>query len=140
MGTDLTLWPPEAVHAGKQRLVDAIACAAGAVGEPLCERIAATASLFGGTPPARIWGSGTRTSIDMAAFANGTAAAPYILQTNIKRHPACYYGQAAIDAALSVRGNLAGDEIAEVHIETYAAAQAATRILLPLRSAGEFIA
>jgi 2-methylcitrate dehydratase len=62
----------EAVHECKRRLIDSVACAAGAFREPLCETVRAFTRNYGGTPAARVWGTGTSTSIEMAAFANGT--------------------------------------------------------------------
>jgi 2-methylcitrate dehydratase len=64
--------PPEAVHECKRRLIDSVACAAGAFREPLCETVRAFTRHYGGTPAARVWGTGTSTSMEMAAFANGT--------------------------------------------------------------------
>ncbi len=59
-----------AVHETKKRLVDAIACAIGGyTSEPaqIARRVAANNS---GTPPARLFGTGKQTSMEMAAFAN----------------------------------------------------------------------
>ena len=60
------------VHDCRRRLIDSLACAAGAAGEPYCETIRSVARSHSATPPARLWGSGERTSMEMAAFANGT--------------------------------------------------------------------
>jgi 2-methylcitrate dehydratase len=64
--------PDEAVHECKRRLIDSIACAAAAYPEPFCVRTRGFAERYSGTHSARIWGSGARTSVEMAAFANGT--------------------------------------------------------------------
>lgn len=64
--------PDTAVHECKRRLIDSIACAAAAYPDPFCERTRGFANRYSGTPSARIWGSGARTSVEMAAFANGT--------------------------------------------------------------------
>ncbi len=69
---DIRRMPPEAVHECKRRLIDSVACAAGAYSEPFCERIRSFAQRYAGKPPSRIWGSGASTSMEMAAFANGT--------------------------------------------------------------------
>jgi 2-methylcitrate dehydratase len=61
------------VHAAKRHLVDSAACLLGGyAAEPaaIARRMAAAAS---GTPPARVLGSGARTSMEMATFANTTA-------------------------------------------------------------------
>lgn len=63
---------PEAVHETKRRLIDSVACAAGAYEEPFCVQVRAVADRYAGKPPARIWGTGAATSVEMAAFANGT--------------------------------------------------------------------
>ena len=63
---------PEAVHETKRRMIDSVACAAAAYEEPFCAQIRAVAARYAGSPPARIWGTGAATSIEMAAFANGT--------------------------------------------------------------------
>lgn len=70
--TDFDGLAPAAVHESKRRLIDSVACAAGAWDEPFCERIRAFTRHYAGTPPARVWGNGATTSIEMAAFANGT--------------------------------------------------------------------
>ena len=62
--------PASAIHETKKRLVDAIACAIGGyTSEPaqIARRVAANNS---GTPPARLFGTGKQTSMEMAAFAN----------------------------------------------------------------------
>lgn len=64
--------PAVAVHETRRRIIDSIACAAAAYPEPFCQRTLEFAALYSGQPSARIWGSGQRTSIEMAAFANGT--------------------------------------------------------------------
>ncbi len=62
---------PETVHACKQRLIDSFACAFGAYDEPLSRMARAVASRYTGTPSASVWGSGSRTAPEAAAFANG---------------------------------------------------------------------
>lgn len=69
---EFTRLPKEAVHECRRRIIDSIACAAAAYREPFCGTIRAFAGRYSGTPGARIWGSGERTSAEMAAFANGT--------------------------------------------------------------------
>jgi 2-methylcitrate dehydratase len=69
---DISRLPREAIHECKRRLIDSIACAAAAYPEPFCERTRAFAERYAGTPSARIWGSGAKTSLEMAAFTNGT--------------------------------------------------------------------
>jgi len=63
--------PGEAVHECRRRIIDSVACAAAAYREPFCASIRAFSGRYGGVPGARIWGTGERTSIEMAAFANG---------------------------------------------------------------------
>src|SRR3954470_5948991 len=62
---------PAAIHATKRLLVDSFACAVGAMdSEPV--RIACeVAKSVSSTPPASVWGSGEKSSIEAAAFANG---------------------------------------------------------------------
>src|SRR3954470_18183028 len=67
----------DAIHQTKRRLVDTIGCALGGyTSEPaaIAREIAAEHS---GTAPARVLGSGARSSIEMATFAN-TIAARYL--------------------------------------------------------------
>ena len=62
--------PASAIHETKKHLVDAIACAIGGyTSEPaqIARRVAGNNS---GTPPARLFGTGKQTSMEMAAFAN----------------------------------------------------------------------
>jgi len=62
--------PASTIHETKKRLVDAIACGIGGyTSEPakIARRVAANTS---GTPPARLFGTGQQTSMEMAAFAN----------------------------------------------------------------------
>jgi len=62
--------PESTVHATQKRLVDAIACGIGGyTSEPakIARRVAANIS---GIPPARIFGTGKQTSMEMAAFTN----------------------------------------------------------------------
>ena len=64
---DLT---PETVHQVKRTLVDTLGCAAGAFdGEP-AEIARTVASRVQGNPPARVLGTRTTTSADLAAFVN----------------------------------------------------------------------
>jgi 2-methylcitrate dehydratase len=72
LGCEFRSLPREAVHEARRRLIDSVACAAAASAEPFCGRIRSFAGRYAGTPSARLWGSGERTSIEMAAFANGT--------------------------------------------------------------------
>lgn len=62
---------PEAVHEAKRRLIDSVACAAGAWDEPFCASLRDVARLYAGTPAARLWGTGALTSPEMAGFVNG---------------------------------------------------------------------
>ena len=62
--------PASTIHETKKHLVDAIACGIGGyTSEPakIARRVAANTS---GTPPARLFGTGQQTSMEMAAFAN----------------------------------------------------------------------
>jgi 2-methylcitrate dehydratase len=70
--TDFASLPTAAVHACKRRLIDSVACAAGAYAEPFSEALRVFAGHYRGTPPARLWGSGAPTSMEMAGFVNGT--------------------------------------------------------------------
>lgn len=47
------------------------------------------------------------------------AELPYIRQTSIKLHPACFYALTAIDATLAQRGSFPLDEVAAIRVETY---------------------
>lgn len=70
-----TTWaglPAAALHEGKRRLIDSVACAAAAYPETFCQTLRRFAQRSSGTPAARLWGSGVPTSLEMAAFTNGT--------------------------------------------------------------------
>jgi len=69
---DFGSFPERAIHECRRRIIDSVSCAAAAYHEPLCATIRTFATRYAGIPAARIWGSGARTSIEMAAFANGT--------------------------------------------------------------------
>ncbi|AGW90191.1 MmgE/PrpD family protein [Cupriavidus sp. DF5525] len=69
---DFDKLPESAIHECQRRVIDSVACAAAAHGEPFCATMRTFAARYAGTPGARIWGAGARTSIEMAAFANGT--------------------------------------------------------------------
>jgi 2-methylcitrate dehydratase len=68
----ITRLPASAVHEARRRLIDSIACAAAAYPEAFCVRLRGIARNYSGVPAGRIWGSGESTSIEMAAFVNGT--------------------------------------------------------------------
>jgi len=59
------------VHECKRRVIDTLGCAIGAYGEPLSVMARAVASRVKGDPAAAVWGSGSTSSPDAAAFANG---------------------------------------------------------------------
>ncbi|MEZ5650000.1 MAG: MmgE/PrpD family protein [Burkholderiaceae bacterium] len=69
---DIGSLPAVAVHEAKRRLLDSIACAMGAFDEPFCAEIRGVAQRYQGSPSARIWGTGARSSMEMAGFANAT--------------------------------------------------------------------
>src|SRR6187399_1506642 len=61
---------PGAVHETKKRLVDAMACAIGGFHSAPAEIARRIAGKNSGEPPARIFGTSQRTSMEMATFAN----------------------------------------------------------------------
>lgn len=63
--------PVTAMHEAQRRLLDSIACAAGALEEPFCEKICRIATRYRGAEEARIWFTGQSASVEMAGFANG---------------------------------------------------------------------
>lgn len=69
---DLGRLPTAAVSEARRRLLDSIACAAGAFEDPLCAKMRAIAGRCGGASTARIWFTGQPSSVEMAGFANGT--------------------------------------------------------------------
>jgi 2-methylcitrate dehydratase len=64
---DLT---PTAIHATKRLLIDALGCAIGGYHSTPSHIARRIASQVVGIPPARLWGSGHPTSIELATFAN----------------------------------------------------------------------
>ncbi|MDO9433961.1 MmgE/PrpD family protein [Hydrogenophaga sp.] len=63
---------PEAVHETLRRVIDSVACAAGAYDEDFCGQMRRVAARYSGDRVARIWGTNVRTSIEMAGLVNGT--------------------------------------------------------------------
>jgi 2-methylcitrate dehydratase len=59
-----------AVHETKKRLVDTIACALGGFGSEPAEIARRISGKHSGEPPARLLGTGQRTSMEKATFAN----------------------------------------------------------------------
>lgn len=70
-GLSFAQLPPLAVHEARRRLIDSVACAAAASVEPFCRQLVSFAGRYSGMPPARVWGNGQATSMEMAAFVNG---------------------------------------------------------------------
>ncbi|HEX3245507.1 MAG TPA: MmgE/PrpD family protein [Chloroflexota bacterium] len=64
---------PEVVHAVKRTLIDTIGCAIGGLDEEAPRIARQLGESVSGRQPARIWGTGSATSPDMAAFVNGVA-------------------------------------------------------------------
>ncbi|HLH21929.1 MAG TPA: MmgE/PrpD family protein [Chloroflexota bacterium] len=62
---------PETVHRYQRHLLDALGCALGAGDAPPCAIARRVAAAVQGTPPARVIGVATPTSLEMAAFASG---------------------------------------------------------------------
>lgn len=71
-GVRLDRLPASAAHEARRRLLDSIACAAGAYDEPFCATIRQVAGRSTSHPAARIWGAGAVATPEMAGFANGT--------------------------------------------------------------------
>lgn len=63
--------PTHAIQEAQRRLLDSIACAVGALEEPLCEKICQIATRYRGQDEARIWFTGQTSAVEMAGFANG---------------------------------------------------------------------
>lgn len=64
--------PAEVVHDAKAKLIDALGCALGGYNTELCKIARAMADVSTGNPAARVLGSQTLTTPQMAAFANGS--------------------------------------------------------------------
>ena len=64
--------PEEAVHECKRKLIDSIGCAFGAYDDKASQIVRAIARRYCGKPPARIFGTLEETSVEHAAFANGS--------------------------------------------------------------------
>jgi 2-methylcitrate dehydratase len=71
LATDFADLPPRAVEAAKLRVVDSIGVAMAAFLAPPARIARRIAQPTVGPRAARIWGTQTRTTVDMAAFANG---------------------------------------------------------------------
>ena len=61
----------DAVNACRLRVIDTLGCAIGAYGEPLSVMARAVAARIQGDPSAAVWGAGSTSSPEGAAFANG---------------------------------------------------------------------
>ena len=68
---DYATLPAQTVHECKRRLIDTLGCALGAYDEPLSAMARAVAARSQGDPSARIWGSRSSATPEIAAFANG---------------------------------------------------------------------
>jgi 2-methylcitrate dehydratase PrpD len=66
--------PAEAVTRAGYLLLDTLGVALSNVGDLSAVRVRALADALGGAPVARIWGTGARTSVPLAALANGLAS------------------------------------------------------------------
>lgn len=62
---------PEVVHECKRHLIDTLGCAMGAFDDPLCVEMRDFAAQYGTPAQATLWGTATRCTSEMAAFANG---------------------------------------------------------------------
>ena len=71
-GIELEHLPPAAVHAAKARLIDSMGVAIGALDAPPVRAASRIAQPTAGRYRARVLGTGTATTPDMAAFVNGT--------------------------------------------------------------------
>ena len=63
---------PEVAHECKRRLIDTVGCAVGAFDDPLSVIVRGLAEETSSKEGATLWGTSTRTSMELAAFANGT--------------------------------------------------------------------
>lgn len=63
--------PPEVVHLAKRMLIDTLGCAIGGYSSEPSKIVRTLASTISSSQPATILGSGQRSSLDMATFANG---------------------------------------------------------------------
>jgi 2-methylcitrate dehydratase len=70
MSLDYSHIPPDTVHETKRRIIDALGCAMGGFLSEPAKIARRMASMTSSALPARVLGSGDRTSPDMAAFAN----------------------------------------------------------------------
>jgi 2-methylcitrate dehydratase len=71
MGAEFSRLPDGVVHECKRRVIDLLACVAGAYEAPLSRAARRMAARCNGSPSATILGSRQVTTVEMAAFANG---------------------------------------------------------------------
>jgi 2-methylcitrate dehydratase len=71
MAAEFSQLPDAVVHECKRRVVDTLACVAGAYDAELSQAARRLAGRSGGSPSATVLGSGQQTTAEMAAFANG---------------------------------------------------------------------
>ena len=72
LATRFADFTPTVIHETHRRLIDSVACAFGAWHDPLCRAARAVAGRQDGPLSAGVWGCDWRTSVESAAFANGT--------------------------------------------------------------------
>ena len=72
IGLHFDALPDEVVHEAKRRLLDSIACAAGAFDYPLTEKMRVLAGRQASEPGARVWFTGAISSVGAAGLANGS--------------------------------------------------------------------
>lgn len=71
MGVGYSDLAPDIVAACKTRVIDSVGCAIGAYDVPVSQLARAAAARYSGTPSASVLGCAQKTSVEMAAFANG---------------------------------------------------------------------
>ncbi len=73
-GHNLTDTPPEALEKTKASIMDYVGVTLAGTTDPASAIVRKTVKAMGGAPQAGVWGSDLKTSVNLAAMANGTAA------------------------------------------------------------------
>jgi 2-methylcitrate dehydratase PrpD len=94
LGLELAAVPPAVVEAANRSMTDWLGTAIRGSVEPLAEAIASVIAATGGEPQATIVGRGQRTSVLMAALANGAQC--HALDFDDTHLPAVLHGSAAV--------------------------------------------
>jgi 2-methylcitrate dehydratase len=115
VASDFACLTPATVHAYERHVLDTLGCALAAPDAPPCRIALQLAAAVRGTPPARIFRQPEPTSLEMAAFANGTLIRYLDFNDNlVSGHPSD--GLGALLAVAEAHGHTGQQLLAAMHV------------------------